>query len=125
MHLQSFEAQPHVRYVTFLSWLGQSRSILIPTNFLGYLYGDSYDFYTLLVYYPKIPKCCESGQLTTEVCSGCPTCAAAKDQECGAGFEAFQPDCGKGLSCFTRCGNIKKYCKYTRTSLLQLLMNGS
>ena len=67
------------------------------------------------LYHQKIPKCCESGQLTTEVCSGCPTCAAAKDQECGAGFEAFQPDCGKGLSCFTRCGNINKYCKPTRT----------
>lgn len=52
----------------------------------------------------EIPKCCESGQLTTEVCSGCPTCAAAKDEECGAGFEAFQPACSSGLSCFTRCG---------------------
>merc|ERR1711881_470850 len=51
----------------------------------------------------EIPKCCESGELTTEFCSGCPTCAAAKEEECGAGFEAYQPDCAKGLSCFTRC----------------------
>jgi len=51
----------------------------------------------------EIPKCCESGELTTEFCSGCPTCAAAKEEECGAGFEAYQPDCAKGLACFTRC----------------------
>jgi len=51
----------------------------------------------------EVPKCCESGELTTEICSGCPTCASAKEEECGAGFEAYQPDCAKGLSCFTRC----------------------
>jgi len=51
----------------------------------------------------EIPKCCESGQLTTEFCSGCPTCAAAKEEECGAGFEAYQPNCAKDLACFTRC----------------------
>lgn len=59
--------------------------------------------------YFKIPKCCESGELTTEVCSGCPKCAQALGEECGAGFEAYQPYCGSQLACFYRCRRSYDY----------------
>ena len=59
-----------------------------------------------LFYHFQIPKCCKSGQLRADICSGCPICAAGIDEECGAGVEGFQPVCANQLTCFTRCGKL-------------------
>ena len=56
-----------------------------------------------------MPKCCNSGQLINDICNGCPICAAGLDEVCGAGSEGFQPSCVNDLTCFTRCGNIRKH----------------
>ena len=56
-----------------------------------------------------------------DICNGCPICAAALDEVCGAGSEGFQPNCANDSTCFTRCGKLRK--DYIQKSYSKTLYN--